>query len=118
MYTYKDKAFLTGLFGDLALQIITYNYNGDFAGLKEYFKQHGIFESLMIAAGMMYFFGFILELLKISPTFKNLAIYGTILDVAFRVLRLYPSLDNYYEALTPLESIIWAIIPLYIPKYI
>ncbi len=114
---YNQKAFIVGFIGDAILQTITYiRGEKDFAGLKSYFKQHGIFESLIIAGGMMYLFGILLDFMKIKKTYINLAIYATILDILFRYLRLFPSLDNYYKALNPILSIVWAIIPMFLPK--
>ena len=113
---YNKKAFIIGMIGDFLLQqIVKYHPKGDFAGLKSYFKIHGQFESLFIAGGMMYFFGMLFDLLKQPKTFFNLAIYSSILDILFRQFRLFPSLDGYYKALTPLQSIIWAIIPMSLP---
>jgi len=115
---YNQKAFIIGMIGDFLLQqIVKYHPNGDFAGLKSYFKIHGSFESLLIAGGMMYFFGILFDLLKQPKTSFNLAIYGTILDILFREFRLFHSLDDYYKALTPLQSIIWAIIPMNLPLF-
>jgi len=115
---YNQKTFIIGMIGDLLLQqIVKYHPNGDFAGLKSYFKIHGQFESLLIAGGMMYFFGILFDLLKQPKTFFNLAIYGTILDILFRQFRLFPSLDGYYNALTPFQSILWAIIPITLPLF-
>jgi hypothetical protein len=108
--------FIVGIFGDFLLQIIVrYHPNGDFAGLKSYFTQHGIFESLIIAGGMLYLFMIILDLLKIKKTYINLGIYGGILDILFRYLRIFPSLDGYYKALTVYQSILWGAIPMMLP---
>ena len=74
-----------------------------------------IFESLFIAAGMMYSFGILFDFFKVQKTSLNLSIYAAITDVLFRHFRLFPSLDGYYNALTSLESIIWAIIPANLP---
>jgi hypothetical protein len=116
---YNKSAFIVGMIGDALLQLIVhYSPTGDFAGLKSYFHQHGIFESLLIAGGMLYFFGILLDLVNIQKTYLNLSIYGTILDILFRKFRLFPSLDGYYGALTPLQSIIWAIIPIILPKIV
>tara|TARA_B110000285_G_C15131837_1_gene624119 strand:+ start:1068 stop:1427 length:360 start_codon:yes stop_codon:yes gene_type:complete len=113
---YNQKAFIIGMIGDFFLQqIVNYHPKGDFAGLKSYFEIHGVFESLLIAGGMMYFFGILFDLTKQPKTFFNLAIYGTILDILFRQFRLFPSLDGYYNALTPFQSIIWAVIPINLP---
>jgi hypothetical protein len=115
---YNQKAFIIGMIGDFLLQVIVHFHpKGDFAGLKSYFKIHGRFESLLIAGGMMYFFGILFDLLKQPKIFLNLSIYAAILDVLFRQFRLFPSLDGYYNALTLLESIIWAIIPINLPLF-
>jgi len=115
---YNQKAFIIGMIGDFLLQLIVqYHPKGDFAGLKSYFKIHGRFASLLIAGGMMYFFSILFDLLKQPKTSLNLSIYAAILDILFRQFRLFPSLDGYYNALTPLESIMWAIIPINLPLF-
>lgn len=116
---FNERAFIIGMIGDFILQIIVkYHPNGDFAGLKSYFQQHGSFESMFIAGGMLYFFSFLLDVFGIEKNIINLSIYATILDVLFRIFRLFPSLDGYYHALNPFLSIIWSIIPLNLPLFI
>ncbi len=114
---YNQKAFIIGFCGDFLLQLIVkYSPSGDFAGLKSYFEQHGHYESLFIAGGMLYFFGLIMDLLNIKKTYINLIIYAIFLDLSFRYLRIFPSLDGYYKALNLYQSITWAIIPMLLPK--
>ncbi len=116
---FNQRAFIIGMIGDLLLQIIVKIHpNGDFAGLKSYFKHHGSFESLFIAGGMLYFFSMLLDFFGIQKNILNLSIYATILDLLFRIFRLFPSLDGYYTALNPVLSIIWAIIPMNLPLFI
>jgi hypothetical protein len=118
---YNQRAFIIGMVGDILLQIIVrFDPLGDFAGLGKYFKQHGPFESALIAGGMMYFFGLLLDFLGLPKSLLVLSVYATILDVLFRVYNqfLFPSLGGYYAALTPTQSILWAIIPMTLPKFI
>jgi hypothetical protein len=108
----RIKAFFIGLFGDMILQTIV-KFKGNFAGLKGYFKQHGILESIMIGAGIMLISTHFYELTKLPITFPYLFIYGGILDILWRQLNLMPSLEHtYYAALNPIESFIWGGIPM------
>ena|SRR3972149_9620612 len=110
-------ATLTGFFGDVLLQLLVHFGVGEW-GLKSYFQQHGRAESLFIASGMMALFYTIYVLLGLPLKFEYLAIYGIILDLIFRLTRLFPSLDNYYKSLNYLESAIWGVIPMIIPLLI
>lgn len=110
-----DKSFWIGFFGDLLLQIITI-FRGDFAGLKNYFEIHGIFESLLIASGIMYVSTWLFLKTGLKMTFFNLFIFGGLLDVLWRVLNLMPSLKTYYMSLNPLVSFIWGGIPMMLLK--
>lgn len=106
------KSFYIGVIGDFLLQIITY-YKGNFAGLRDYFKQHGIFESLMIAGGIMFISTHLFILLKIPFNYFYLFIYGGILDIIWWYFNLMPSLKNtYYKALNPVLSFVWGGIPM------
>lgn len=108
----RTKAFFIGVIGDLTLQLIV-KMNGEFAGLKDYFKQHGILESSMIAGGIMFISIYVYQLLKLPLTIPYLFIYGGILDILWRQLNLMPSLEHtYYAALTPFQSFIWGGIPM------
>jgi hypothetical protein len=120
-------ACLTGFFGDAGLQLLS-KYNGIGAdiigatsgwGLKPYFKLHGSFESLCIAAGMMsMFYIFYLYVLRLPPVLYYLALYGIILDLLFRKFRLFPTLDGYYKALNYFWSGFWGAIPMMLPVMI
>ena len=106
------KSFFIGVLGDMTLQIIV-KLNGNFAGLKGYFEQHGILESFMIAGGIMFVSTYIYKQLKLPLTIPYLFIYGGILDILFRQLNLMPSLEHtYYAALNPVQSFIWGGIPM------
>ena len=108
----RTKAFFIGMIGDFTLQQIV-KYKGNFAGLRDYFKQHGVFESLCIAGGIMFISTYIYQQLKLPLTIPYLFIYGGILDVLWRQLNLMPSLEHtYYAALNPIQSFIWGSIPM------
>jgi hypothetical protein len=107
------SSILTGMLGDLALQLIVKSYpNENKFGLRTYFDQHGSLESIFIAGGMM---GALFSLYKqIDPTFDNLglSLYATGLDILFRNnIQLMPSLKDYYSTLPYYFTIPWAIIP-------
>ena len=116
--------FLTGFFGDILLQI------GDKLGLggptgwglRDYFKLHGAAESTCIAGGMMTLF-YILILpifgkLTVTQTFIFLAIYGVVLDLLFRELVIFKTLDAYYRYFNYFCSAVWGAIPLILPYLI
>jgi len=108
----RTKAFLIGVVGDFILQIIV-KLKGDFAGLKDYFNQHGMMESLMIGGGIMLISTYLYQILKLPLTLPYLFLYGGILDILWRQLNLMPSLEHtYYAALTPFQSFIWGGIPM------
>ena len=108
----RTKAFFIGMIGDLTLQQIV-KYQGNFAGLRDYFNQHGILESMMIGAGIMFIATYVYQQLKLPLTVPYLFIYGGILDILFRQLNLMPSLEHtYYAALNPIMSFIWGGIPM------
>lgn len=107
-------AFATGFIGDIILQITGLGN----AGLESYFRQHGRAESLFIAGGMMTAFYSIFLLFKISLTFINLALFGVMVDLLFRKMRLFPSLDGYYKMLNYGWSAFWMALPMCIPLII
>ena len=109
--------FFTGFFGDMALQLIN-KFRGNIAGLDKYFKLHGSIESLFIAGGMLWLFAFIYDKSKLPFTYQYLFMYGGLLDILFRQLMIFPSLDTYYAALTPEISFIWGGIPMIAPLLI
>ena len=114
---YKTKAFIVGATGDILLQTIV-AYNGDLAGLKNYFQTHNPIESVFIAGGMMFGFSFAYELTGLPIEILPLSLYGAGLDLAFRYGRIFPSLDSYYEALPIPLSILWGIVPMLLPLVI
>jgi hypothetical protein len=111
---------ITGFLGDASLQILSKFMGGSTGwGLKAYFKQHGSPESLFIAGGMMALFYVIyLSIFNFPAVWYYLAIYGIVLDLLFRKLRIFPSLDGYYKALTYTESAFWGAVPLMMPLLI
>jgi uncharacterized membrane protein YvlD (DUF360 family) len=112
---------VVGFFGDATLQLLTYNGMGgsDGWGLNSYFKQHGRAESMFIASGMMGLFYLIYMYLHckfgLPLNIWCLALYGIILDLIFRKLKIFQSLDGYYNSLNYFWSAIWGIIPMIIP---
>lgn len=110
-------ACLTGLIGDFTLQTgVKMGLGGPTGwGLKEYFKQHGSGEAMFTAAGMMALFYTLFLMSGIKMNFRNLAIYGVLLDLIFRKLMIFGSLKGYYEYFNYFWSAVWGIIPLCLP---
>ena len=109
--------FFTGFIGDLLLQIATSKgLIDDF--LKSYFKQHGVFESACIGGGMMTLFYILFIYSGLEFNYKNLIIYGIILDLLFRELNIFPSLKEYYIYLNYFWSAVWGAIPIILPYFI
>lgn len=113
-------AFFTGFFGDILLQIGAKTGLGGPTGwgLNDYFKQHGIAESICIAGGMMAFFYSIYIFLNLPVNFLYLAIYGIVLDLIFRETMVFSSLTGYYKYFGYFWSAVWGAIPLMIPLLI
>jgi hypothetical protein len=111
---------LTGFAGDASLQFLSKFMGGPTGwGLKAYFKQHGSPEALFIAGGMMAFFYVIyFSIFNFPAVWYWLALYGIVLDLLFRKLRIFPSLDGYYKALSYFDSAVWGAIPLMMPLWI
>lgn len=108
-------SFFVGFVGDSLLQIFVKKFGADW-GLKGYFEQHGTAESLYIAAGMMTLFYIIfLKVLHLKPTYLNLAIYGIVVDIIFRKLRIFESLDGYYSFLNYFWSGWWEVFSMCLP---
>lgn len=112
------SAFFTGAAGDVALQACTLNNPYCFSwGFDPYFKHHGPVASIFIAAGMvvgamksyLFLFG--------NPSPWGLMAWGMAWDVAFRVTRVMPLLDTYYEQVSPLKTAIWGGLPLVFAMY-
>lgn len=112
---FSRKAFFVGLFGDITLQLIE-NQRPNFAGLRGYFRQHGRMESMAIASAIMYFLALVYEMLGLPKNIVYLFIYGGLWDIAFRKLKIMPSLRGYEKALSPLQTFIWGGISLVIPS--
>lgn len=118
---FADFCFFVGFFGDALLQLIC-KIRGNIAKLKNYFALHGPLESLFIAGGMMYLFGFIymkffVKVLHLTYNYLYLFLYGGILDIIWRQFNLFPSLkDTYYTANNPIQSFIWGGIPMVLPN--
>ena len=110
-------AFLVGFFGDLFLQFLAKNTSFDY-GLRSYFSQHGAAESLFIAGGMMALFMIIYKLTGLPLKWQYLAVYGIILDVLFRTLNIFPSLEGYYSSLNYFWSGLWEAISMVLPLVI
>jgi hypothetical protein len=116
-----STACLVGFAGDFSLQVATQKLGmgGPTGwGLLEYFDQHGSAESLFIAGGMMTIFYVIFIQLGYQLNYKNLAIYGIILDFIFRKLVIFPSLKGYYESLNYFWSAFWGAVPLMMPLFV
>lgn len=111
------SALITGFFGDIGLQIIVNNSNDkNTFGLKSYFDQHGSLESAFLASGMMGMFFMIYKIFDPSFYKIGLCLYGGGLDILFRKYHkiIFPSLTDYYKTLSPVESVMWGIIPIII----
>jgi hypothetical protein len=111
------KSFFIGLIGDLILQIMV-KLRGNFGGLRDYFKLHGIFESMMIGAGIMFVLIFIYTELKLPMKFVPMFIFGGVADIIWRQFNLMPTLkDTYYKRLNPFQTFFWGgfsnVLPLY-----
>lgn len=114
-------AFIVGCIGDLLLQFATktLRMGGKTGwGLLSYFAQHGVWESVTIAGGMLTAFYLAYWLTPLKFTYLNMAIYGIVLDYAFRTLNIYPSLKGYYAHMTYFWSAIWGAIPMILPLFV
>jgi hypothetical protein len=110
-------ACFTGFVGDAILQLAVERGPFDW-GLKNYFEQHGSTEALFIAGGMLSLFFSLFILSGIKINYLHLAVYGVILDLLFRKLDIFPSLDGYYESLNYFWSAVWGAIPMMIPLFL
>ena len=110
-------AAVVGFIGDALLQLLVANGFGGSTGwgLKSYFQQHGRFEAMFAAAGMMAIFYVIYLALKLPLNWVALAVYGVILDLIFRWTKIFPSLEGYYTQLNYLASAFWGAVPILIP---
>lgn len=115
---YIVSAALTGFVGDALLQIGTkhFGFGGPTGyGLREYFRVHGVVESLFIAAGMMTIFFIAYAALGLPFKLAYLALYGIALDAFFRATMICPSLRGYYEHLNYFWSAFWGAVPAMMP---
>lgn len=113
-WTLVAWACLVGFLGDALLQALVNNGVGDW-GLSSYFAQHGRYESMFVAAGMLGVFYALYIALGLPIKVLWLAVYGVILDLVFRKTVLFPSLQGYYAHLGYIESAVWGAIPLVLP---
>lgn len=114
-------ALMTGFVGDFLLQLLTFMGAGGETGwgLNRYFAQHGRFESMFVAAGMMGIFYMIyVDILGLELNWIYLSLYGVLLDLVFRLGMLFPSLIGYYTHLNYFWSAVWGAIPMLLPFWI
>ena len=119
MIELTGAACLTGFAGDALLQIGSRMGLGGPTGwgLVPYFAQHGSQESMYVAGGMLSLFITLYLLTGLPVTYRNLAIYGVLLDLIFRKLMVFPSLKGYYEYFNYFWSAVWGAIPLMMPLF-
>jgi len=110
-------ACIVGFVGDFLLQFATKTTSFDY-GLRGYFQEHGPIESLFVAGGMMTIFYVIYLFSGLPLKWQYIAVYGVLLDIIFRVFRVFPSLDGYYSALTPFWTCLWEAVSMLIPLVI
>jgi hypothetical protein len=115
-----EIAFYVGFIGDALLQIFTKMGLGGQtgAGLNGYFLNHGSIESLFIAGGMMVLFYSLFMLTKLPMNYLNIAIYGVLLDLVFRIFMIFPSLKGYYSYLNYFWSGFWQVFSMLLPLLI
>lgn len=119
-FNFERMCFFVGFVGDGLLQWIV-QMRGNIANLKPYFTQHGRLESMFIAGGMMFLFGYLYTkfrlVFQLAPNNLHLFLYGGVLDIIWRQFHLFPSLTyTYYTANNQIESFIWGGIPMVLPN--
>lgn len=115
MSSFISNSLLTGAFGDIALQNIT---KDDRFGLDTYFSIHGSLESVFIATGMMGIFSLLYQSFFPGQVDNLIVfIYGGLLDLFFRHTRIMPTLNSYYNNVSPPVTFIWGGIPFLIANY-
>lgn len=94
-------AFVVGVVGDLALQLLT--YYGVNTGLASYFAEHGVLVAALIAGATLYASHWALrKLLDRDPTPVESFVAGMFVDLTlFQTLRIMPSLDEFYASTSP-----------------
>jgi len=73
---------------------------------------------MFTAAGMMSLFYALFLMSGIPVNYKTLAVYGVLLDLIFRKLMIFKSLEGYYSYFNYFWSAVWGIIPLCLPLFI
>jgi preprotein translocase subunit SecG len=113
---------IVGFFGDGILQLLSRytSFGGDSSwGLKDYFIQHGVGESLCIATGLLAMFFIVYRfVLKFPTKWYYLVICSVILDFIFRKFTLFSSLDGYYAYFNNFWSAVGAALPALLPLVI
>lgn len=116
MSDFVSSSIVTGALGDFFLQGISKSHAE--WGFKSYFKQHGFFESIFIASGMMALFSLLYVSYYPGPIdIYMVFLYGGFLDILFRYSRIMPSLDAYYDNVNPFLTFVWGGIPFVIADY-
>jgi hypothetical protein len=108
-------AALVHVIGDASLQIGT-KMGADW-GLEDYFKQHNPIEALFIAGFMGVLFYAIYIALKLPLNYISMAIYAIILDLLWRKLNIFPSLNGYYKRFGYIQSALWEVIAMLLPLF-
>jgi hypothetical protein len=108
-------AALTGFFGDAFLQVLT--ANGQSPGLVPYFRQHGSFEALFLASGLMTVF-FIVYQLFFPVDYVYLILFGVGTDLLWRWGNLFPSLEGYYKYYSVFETCVYMAASMVLPVYL
>lgn len=100
-------AFAVGFFGDLAVQILPHD-----KALRDYFSQHGKFESMLIAGAALTLVFSLYYLTGLKFTLISALVIGVLMDLVAR-LGAIPSLMPYYRTSNFFSSIVSAgIIPI------
>lgn len=116
-YSYLTISFFVGFIGDLILQSLPSNYLSNY-GLDSYFNLHHPIESMTIAGGLMFILSWIYLFLNIPLNIFYLALFGIGMDLCFRHLNIYPSLNDYYSKLNHFWTGLWGAIPMVLPYII
>jgi len=106
----RTKAFFLGFIGDMILKTIV-NLGGNFGGLKVYFEQHDILETVFISAGSMFLATLIYEQTGLPLTIPYVFIYGGLLNIIFKKIIML-TLENTYKELNLIQSFLWGGLPM------
>lgn len=121
---FVEASVLIGAVGDLGLQKIVQlrknEQNPNPFGLDSYFSKRAPLTSIMNAAGMMGVYALIYKKLDPSLNTIGILVYSTILDTIYRNYHsvLMPSLKDYYDSLSPIQTIPSAFLPFYAAKLV